>query len=162
MVFFPIYFNQVESQIPQWPLLTLIDNIYSNNFSGDIFGGNRLMEIADHLARFISVKKDTRNKAQPNYYKRDYTKWHDENFLDDLSIQKWENDLLYRIWMKYMMTWGFKSCVNTHALWKKVNKREQKLINKPWITPYILKKIKHTNDIFVRKKAKPEDEHLNT
>ena len=47
------------------------------------------MEIADHLAQFISVEKDTGSKAQPNnYYKRDYTKWHDQDFLDDLSIQK--------------------------------------------------------------------------
>ena len=43
---------------------------------------------------------------------------------------------------------------------KESKKREQKLINKPWITPHILKKIKHRNDIFVRKKNKPEDEHL--
>ena len=61
--------------------LYLIDNIYTNNFTDDIFGGNLLMEIADHLAQFISVEKDTGNKAQA------------QNFLDDLSIQKWENDL---------------------------------------------------------------------
>ena len=74
--------------------MTLIDNIYTNNFSGDIFGGNLLMEIADHLAQFIYVEKDTGYKMQPNnYYKRDYTKWHGQEFLDNLSIQKWENDL---------------------------------------------------------------------
>ena len=53
--------------------MTLIDNIYTNNFSDDIFGGNLLMEIADHLAQFISVEKDTGNKVQPNNYYKETT-----------------------------------------------------------------------------------------
>ena len=57
--------------------------------------------------------------------------------------------------------WRFKGCVNRHSPQKKVNKKEQKLINKAWITPAILKKIKHRNDIFVKKKTKPEDEKLS-
>ena len=73
--------------------MALIDNIYTNNFSNDIFGANLLMEIADHLVQFISVEKDIAYKAQPNYYKRDYSQWSDQNFLDDLSIQIWENEL---------------------------------------------------------------------
>ena len=81
----------------------------------------------DHLAQFISVEKDTGDKAQPNCYKR----WKDQNEIYDDYI------------------WRFKSCVNRHAPRKKVNKREQKLINKPG-----LKKIKHRNDIFVKKKDK--------
>ena len=106
--------------------MTLIGNIYTNNFSDDIFGGNLLMEIADHLSQFIPVEKDTGNKAQPNYYKRDYTKWQDQNFLDDLSIQKWDNDLQDMNEIYDDFTWRFKSCGNRHAPRKKVNKREQK------------------------------------
>ena len=53
--------------------MTLIDNIYTNKFLDDIFGGNILIETADHLAQFISVEKDTGNKSHPNNYKRDYS-----------------------------------------------------------------------------------------
>ena len=59
-----------------------------------------------------TVEKDTRNKAQPNYCKRDYTKWQDQNFLDDLSIQKWGNDLQDMKEIYDNFTWRFKSCVN--------------------------------------------------
>ena len=38
--------------------MTLIDNIYTNNFSNDIYGGNLLLDIADHLVQFISVGND--------------------------------------------------------------------------------------------------------
>ena len=141
------------------PTMTLIDNIYTNNFSNDIFGGNLLMEIADHLVQFISVEKDIAYKAQPNYYKRDYSQWSDQNFLDDLSIQIWENELqdINEIYDDFI--WRLKGCVNRHIPHKKVNKREQKLINKPWLTPIILEKIKHRNAIFVRKKI---NQRINT
>ena len=72
--------------------MTLIDTIYTNSFSNDIFGGNLLMEIADHPAQFISVVKDNAYKSQPNYYKRDYSQWNDQN-LDDLSLQIWDHEL---------------------------------------------------------------------
>ena len=118
------------------------------------------MEIADHLVQFISVEKDIAYKAQPNYYKRDYSQWSDQNFLDDLSIQIWENELQDINEIYDYFIWRLKGCVNRHIPHKKVNKREQKLINKPWIIPIILKKIKHRNEIFARKKNKPEDKHL--
>ena len=102
--------------------MTLIDNIYTNNFSDETFGGNLLIEIADHLAQFISVEKDIGNKTQPNYYKRDYKQWQDEAFMDDLSIQNWQNDLqdMNEIYDDFI--WRFKACVNRHAPQKKVKK----------------------------------------
>ena len=81
------------------------------------------------------MEKHTGNKVQPNnYYKRlhriitirDYTEWHDHDFLDDLSIQKWENDLQDMNEIYDDFTWRFKSCVNRHAHRKEVNKRKQK------------------------------------
>ena len=106
--------------------MTLIDNIYTNNFSDETFGGNLLIEIADHLAQFLSVEKDIGNKTQPNYYKRDYKQWQDGAFMDDLSIQNWQNDLqdMNEIYDDFI--WRFKACVNRHAPQKKVKKREQK------------------------------------
>ena len=107
--------------------MTLVDNNYTNNFSNDIFGGNLLIEIADHLAQFVSVEKDTVYKVQPNYYKREYSQLNDQNFLDDLSIQMWENELqdINEIYNGFI--WRFKGCVNRHIPQKKVNKREQKI-----------------------------------
>ena len=68
-------------------------------------------------------------KTQSNYYKRDYSKWNDQQFLDDLAIQSWENELqdINKIYDDFI--WRFKGCVNRHSSQKKVNKKEQKLIN---------------------------------
>ena len=125
-----------------------------------IYGGNLLSEIADHLVQFISMGNDTTHKTQSNYYKRDYSKWNDQNFLDDLAIQSWGNELqdINKIYDDFI--WRFKGCVNRHSPQKKVNKKEQKLINKPWIAPSYPKKDFYCSDIFVMKKNKLEDEHL--
>ena len=66
MVFFP----QTSTNKTPDPTMTLIGNIYTNNVSNDIFGGNLLIEIVNHLTQFKSVEKDTVYKVQPNYYKR--------------------------------------------------------------------------------------------
>ena len=99
--------------------MTRIDNIYTNSISNDIFGGNLLMESADHLAQFISVVKDIADKPQPNYYKRDYSQWNAQNFLDDLSIQIWENELqdINEIYDDFI--WRLKGCLNRHIPQKK-------------------------------------------
>ena len=53
-------------------IISLIDNIYTNTFKEEIFSGNIMIEIADHLLQFISVNKDEVNHVKPNYFKRDY------------------------------------------------------------------------------------------
>ena len=53
--------------------MSIIDNIYTNTFTEDIFSGNIILQVADHLLQFISVnKKHTVNHIKSNYYKRDY------------------------------------------------------------------------------------------
>ena len=117
--------------------MTLIDNIYTNTFSSNISGGNVLIEIADHLVQFISVDKDIALTSEPNIYIRDYNRWNDKSFLDDLSSQNWNIDHQDINEMYDDFIWRFKGCVDKHAPLKKLNKKKQKLNNKPWITPFI-------------------------
>ena len=42
--------------------MSIIDNIYTNTFKEDIFSGNIMIEIADHLLQFISINK---NEVKP-------------------------------------------------------------------------------------------------
>ena len=37
--------------------MSIIDNIYTNTFTEDIFSGNITLQVADHLLQFISVNK---------------------------------------------------------------------------------------------------------
>ena len=42
--------------------MSIIDNIYTNTFTEDIFSGNIILQVADHLLQFISVSKNTHSK----------------------------------------------------------------------------------------------------
>ena len=42
--------------------MSIIDNIYTNTFTEDIFSGNIILQVADHLLQFISVSKKTHSK----------------------------------------------------------------------------------------------------
>ena len=142
--------------------MTIIDNIYTNTFTNNIYSGNLLLEIADHLAQFVCTETKIINKKTKDIFKRVYKNWNEQSFLNDLSIQNWKNDL-QDVNDKYNdFLWHLESCVNRHAPIKKLNKKEIKTKNKPWITRYIQRKISHRNIIFARKKKKPDDEHLKS
>ena len=143
--------------------MSIIDNIYTNTFTEDIFGGNIILQVADHLLQFISVnKKHTVNHVKSNYYKRDYKMFNEQDFLNDLSANDWDNNITdtnakYNIFM-----WDLEHYANKHAPLKKVNKRKQKIMTKPWISDQILKKIKHRNKLFAKKKNNPEDAYTKS
>ena len=69
-----------------------------------------------------------------------------------VSIQNWDltldnvNDSFKDFHMK------LDGAVNRHAPMRKLNPKEIKIKNKPWMTPHIVKQIKLRNKIFERKK----------
>ena len=66
---------------------TLIDNIFTNTFDRDIESGNILIEFADHLTQFASIKKVLHPTNNEPIYKLDQSKFDEKLFLEDLSIQ---------------------------------------------------------------------------
>ena len=56
---------------------TIIDNIYSNNFEDNSIRGNILVQFADHLGQFL------------NFFKRDYSNFDENTFLEDIATQDW-------------------------------------------------------------------------
>ena len=78
-------------------------------------------------------------KVTPKY-KRDYTKFKDDSFVDDLSIQNWnKSDNVHERYKSLLSR--FEACVERHAPIRKLNKKEVKIQNKPWITPTIIKRL---------------------
>ena len=66
---------------------TIIDNIFSNNIQDDIISGNLLLTLSEHFSQFISVNWEKIDFKKLNIYLRDYSKFSNESFLDDVSIQ---------------------------------------------------------------------------
>ena len=91
---------------------SLIDNIFSNSLAESL-GGNILIEFADHLTQFVTVKKNSVPITNDSCYKPDHSKFDEKAFLEDLSIQNFVctedpnekfNDLL----------WKYEACVKRH------------------------------------------------
>ena len=139
---------------------TIIDNIFTNNITDDIICGNILLTFAEHLSQLVSVNRGKIDYKKINIYERDYSKFTVESFRDDLSIQNWDltlddaNDSFKDFHMK------LEGAVNRHAPMRKLNPKEIKIKNKPWMTPHIVKQIKLRNKIFERKKRQPENENI--
>ena len=136
---------------------TIIDNIYSNNFTDDTISGNILLQLADHLAQFIFVNKIiTKSKKKKDVYRRSYSKFNENSFLDDLSIQTWNARNSQNTNEKFNdFLWRFEECVDRHAPVKKLNKKQLKNKEKPWVNNVILRMIKHRDKLFKRKKENP-------
>ena len=81
-------------------------------------------------------------------YKRNYSTFSEDSFRDDISIQNFDNNLVY-VKDFYLR---LKGCVERHAPLKKLTSKEIKLKHKAWITSDINKMIKIKNKLFQRKK----------
>ena len=54
--------------------MTIIDNTFTNN----IYSGNLLLEIADHLTQFVCTENKNISKTNNNMYKRDNKNWNEQ------------------------------------------------------------------------------------
>ena len=115
----------VENQSP------LIDNIFTNNISDEITGGNIYQTFSEHFPQLISVKREKIDYKSQNVYIRDYSKFSTERFRDDVSIQNWNkydniNDQFNDFY------WRLNECIHRHAPIKKCFPLAIKLKSKPW------------------------------
>ena len=130
----------VENQTP-----SIIDNIFTNNLSEEIISGNIYINFSEHLSQFTSIKRGKIDYKNVKIFKRDYSKFSSNSFRDDVSIQKWnsEFDNVNDLFNDFL--WRLEGCADRHAPIKKLTPKENKLLNKPWITPDIIKLINIRN-----------------
>ena len=81
-------------------------------------------------------------------FQRDYSIFDSQQFRDDVSIQHLNNN--YTDINEQFGDFYFKlnGCVERHAPINQLTPKELKIINKPWITPTIIKMIKLRNKFF--------------
>ena len=139
---------------------TIVDNIFTNNTNNTIVSGNVVTDFSDHFSQFISVQRLKFDYKSISIYKRDYSKFSEKSFRDDVSIQNFNteytniNDQFQDFYLK------IEGCVNRHAPYKKLTPKEVKLNGKPWISSDIIKMIKIKNKLFYRKKRQPNNENI--
>ncbi len=69
---------------------TLIDNIYFNSLEHDCVSGNLISDISDHLPNFLIFKKLTSKSRKQDIYHRDYSKFNQECFLEEVRLVNWD------------------------------------------------------------------------
>ena len=66
--------------------MTLVDNIFTNTMNYNSFSGNILIQIADHLLQFLSVVTYKIEYKKFDIYKRDYSNFDEQSFIEDIYI----------------------------------------------------------------------------
>ena len=131
---------------------TIIDNIYGNNLEQEIISGNILIQFADHLSQFSSIKKKIMRTKHSPVYRRNFSAYNEQSYIDDVSIQNWDANNLQGTNTKFNdFVWRLESCVVRHVPIKKLNKKQINKTLKPWITKTILKMISHKDRLFHKK-----------
>ena len=125
----------------------VIDNIYTNCLDYKQNSGNILFSVSEHYSQFISVERKKIDFKDLNIYCRDYSKFNSQSFCDDVSIQQWDVNLTDASDQFSDFYLRLNGCVDRHAPMKKLSRKELKLGSKPWITPDIIKLIKHRNSV---------------
>ena len=83
-------------------------------------------------------------------------------YIDDVSIQNWNNNLHGTNSKFNDFLWKMEGCVNHHAPIKKLTRKEIKKMKNPWITNNILKLISHRDRLFHKTKKKPSNNHTKS
>ena len=136
---------------------TIVDNIFTNNTSNNIISGNVVTDLSDHFSQFISVQRPKFDYKSISIYKRDYSKFSEKSFRDDVSIQNFNNDFTNIHDQFNDFFFKLEGCVNRHAPYKKLTSKEIRTNDKPWISSELIKMIKIKNKLFYRKKRQPDN-----
>ena len=138
----------VENQEP-----SLIDNIFSNNITDEIISGNIYLTLSEHFSQFASVKREKLDDKKVDLYDRDFSKYSESDFRDDVSIQSWNSSNTDSSYLFNDFYLKLKGCTDRHAPIRKLNAKEVKLRSKPWISSELAKMINIKNKLFERKKG---------
>ena len=113
------HFHKLRSPLDLLTTATIVDNIFTNNMANKILSGNIITDFSDHYSQFVSVSRDKIDYKSIKMFKRDYSKFSEESFRDDVN-EKF-NDSYFKL----------EGCVERHAPLKKLTPKEIKLENKP-------------------------------
>ena len=104
---------------------TIVDNIFTNNSTNNIISGNVVTDLSDHFSQFISVQRSKLDYKSISIYKRDYSKFSEKSFRDDVSIQNFINNDSTNINDQFNdFFFKLEGCVNRHAHFKKLTAKE--------------------------------------
>ena len=135
---------------------SLIDNIFINTLEYKSYSGNITTQIADHLIQFVLLEgfyKEIPPKKK-TVYERNFKHFNEREFQDILDNFNWNEELAYQLndSNKSLENLFTKTIffLDECAPYKKLNKKQLELKQKPWISKEILMK-SYERDKLLRK-----------
>ena len=129
---------------------TRIDHIYTNSPQKVAKSGICLVGISDHLPVFCTIENKLPMLKENKYY-RDFSKFSNEQFINDLSKINFNNLVSPSVneSMNGIIN-ALKEVTNKHCPIRKTSNTQQRLLNikKPWITKGLLFSIKKRQKMF--------------
>ena len=130
---------------------TLIDNIFFNSLEHHSVSGNIVHDLTDHLPNFLIINKFSHLPSKTNIFKRDYSHFNDSDLVDEIRSIDWSTILLDSHDVNALFNSFYSNLsniVDKHVPLKKLQKKENKFMSKPWITPAIKVSIGIKNNLY--------------
>ena len=131
---------------------TLINNIFVNIYDKQLFAGNFLDKLSDHLPNFLIINNIENSLKKRKIIVRDFKKFNKHHYLQDITelnnidfLQCKDVIQMYSVSQDHQV-----EIINNNAPLKALSIKEKKRRLKPWITPFILISIK-TKNIYYKK-----------
>ena len=138
---------------------TLIDNIFFNSIDYQTVSGNLLHDLSDHLPNFLIINRLNMSSHKKKLYKRDYSNYNKEEFLNEFSTLDWPV-IFHGLQNASEMTDIFYSevsdIIDSNVPLKLLSRKETRFCSKPWITPGLKASIYNKNRLyknFLRKRS---------
>ena len=128
---------------------SLIDNIFLNIFEYYSVSGNIVSDVTDHFSQFCILKSSVEIAQPKKITTRDYSKFSQRTFLQELSDLTWDSTLSAKDPSKAFSTFYNKlnKLFNKHTPLRTLSKRKSKQLAKPWITKGLRKAINIKNEL---------------
>ena len=147
---------------------TLIDNIFFNSSEYQSVSGNLIIEISDHLIQFLILEGFIKESSLPetNLFKRDIRNFNEREFEETVLKMNWQNICNLQSNDPNISCNNYFNSItyllDEFAPFRKVTRKEYKLMLKPWISKEILRKYKERDSIlkYITKEMNPANKVL--
>ena len=100
----------VDGQTP-----SLMDNIFSTNFSDTVLAGNIYLTLSEHFSQFASVNRGKIDVKNIVMYGRNLKNFSEDAFREDVSIQQWRQDTDDPCLLMSDMFWRLDGSADRHG-----------------------------------------------
>jgi hypothetical protein len=129
---------------------TLIDNIFFNSVSHHTVSGNIVYDLTDHLPNFFTINKFTTLPKGFKLFKRDYSNFIEQYFLEDMQSINWNLESSNNNVNEMFDTFNSElmKIIDKHIPLKQLSSKDIKHRSKAWITHGIRCSLKIKNNLY--------------